>query len=159
VIRRWLHPAVGIELFERLGNGRLVRNGDHPHPAPKDAELTDRVERLRPARDLHDRQGLTLGWPHRADCQRYPVDLGFHDTGHRTMALGTDPYLALRPFGKLAQFLHLGVADGSLIWQRKPFRIENANLASEMLQQTLGLKGEQSAVRYLPKRSVEDQDA
>ena len=42
VVGRGLHPAVGVELLERLGDARLVRDGEHPHPAPEEAQACSR---------------------------------------------------------------------------------------------------------------------
>lgn len=44
VIRRRQHPALIVELIERLGYRRLVGDGQHPHPSPQHAKLVHGVE-------------------------------------------------------------------------------------------------------------------
>ncbi|MNX55154.1 hypothetical protein D3C86_859050 [compost metagenome] len=69
------HAAVLVELREGLGHAGLVGDGDHPHPAAQQAQGVDRVETLRAAGDLHDRQGAALGRAHAAHVERQVVDL------------------------------------------------------------------------------------
>src|SRR3546814_6649756 len=45
VIARRQHAAGLVELLIGLGDARLVRNGDHPHPPSEDAQRVDAVER------------------------------------------------------------------------------------------------------------------
>ena len=72
------------------------------------------------------------------------------------MAFGTDPDLALRPFGQFAQFPNLRMARGRAIWKRQSFRIEDADLGSEVLEQPSCLVGEKTAVLNLTERPVKD---
>src|SRR5690606_24206005 len=67
VIGRLLHAIVLVKLQPRLRHRRLVGDGEHAHPATKDAQLVDGIERLRAAADLHDRKRLALRWPYRTD--------------------------------------------------------------------------------------------
>jgi hypothetical protein len=74
------------------------------------------------------------------------------------MALGANPHLTLRPFGKLPQFLNLGMASRRFIGQGKALGIEDPDFAAHALEKTTRLVGEKSAVGNLAERSVEDQD-
>ena len=111
------HPAIRIEFLKGLGDGRLVGDGDHPHPAPENAHLVDGIEALRAARDLHDGERAALRRADRADRKRNPVDLRLHDAAHGAVSLGADPDLALRPLRQVPQLPHLGVAGRGRIGQ------------------------------------------
>lgn len=78
-VGRWLHPAIGIKLLERVDHAALVLDGDHPHRASEDSHLVDGVERLRAAGHFHHGEHLGLGRPHRADRERNPVELRLQD--------------------------------------------------------------------------------
>jgi hypothetical protein len=75
-----------VELAERPGDARLVRDNDHAHPAAEQAQRVDTVERLRPRRYLHHDQRLALGLPHPTHRQRQMIDMRFHHAGDLTVA-------------------------------------------------------------------------
>src|SRR3546814_3037908 len=79
IIARWFHASVCVELVERLGDARLIRDREHAHPSPKDAKCVDAVERLRARRNLHHRQRTTLCRSHSPHVERQVSDLRFHD--------------------------------------------------------------------------------
>src|SRR3546814_17528507 len=64
VIARRQHAAGLVELLIGLGDARLVRNGDHPHPPSEDAPRVDAVERLRSRRAIPHRERPTHPWTH-----------------------------------------------------------------------------------------------
>src|SRR3546814_5035760 len=88
IIARWFHASVGVELVERLGDARLIRDREHAHPSPKDAKCVDAVERLRARRNLHHRQRTTLCRSHSPHVERQVIDLRFHDAGDLAVPLG-----------------------------------------------------------------------
>ena len=63
------------ELGVGLGDGGLVGNGEHAHPAAEDAQRVDGVEGLRAAGDLGNGERAALRGAHGAGAQRDPVDL------------------------------------------------------------------------------------
>src|SRR3546814_10709857 len=72
------HPARIVELLKGLGDGGLVGDRHHAHPAAEHTHLVDGVEALRAAGDLHHRECPALRWPYRADRKGNPVDLRLH---------------------------------------------------------------------------------
>lgn len=67
------------EMRVRLGDGRLIGDGEHAHPPAQDAEGVHRVEGLGAAADLGDGEGAALGWAHAACAEGDPVYLVFED--------------------------------------------------------------------------------
>jgi hypothetical protein len=94
-VRGRLHPALIIELLPRLGDRALVRDGEHPHPAPQDAHLVHRVEGLAPSAHFQQRQRPPLRGAHGSLRERKPVDLVLEHRGHRPVLLGRDPDVGL----------------------------------------------------------------
>ena len=160
VVGRGLHPAVGAELLEGLGDARLVRDGEHPHPAPEQAQAVHGVEALRAARDLHDGERAALRRPHRAEAERQVVDLRLHQPGDLAVALGAAPDHALGPDRVLAQLVDRRmVVAGDLVGKRQVRGVEDPHLGAEVAQEPRGLLGGEPRVGALPERAVEQQDA
>ena len=95
VVRRGLHAARRVELLERFGDTRLVRNGEHSHPAAEQTQGVHGVEALRAAGYLHHGQGAALGRPDAGHFKRQMVNLRLHDTGNLTVAFRAAPDLSL----------------------------------------------------------------
>ncbi|MPL80480.1 hypothetical protein SDC9_26380 [bioreactor metagenome] len=158
--RRGAHPPGLVEFLKRLRHRGLVRDRQQPHPSPENAHLIDRVEALRAARDLDQRQRLALCRPHRALGKRDPVDLRLHQPGHRAMALGARPDHALAPGHQLAQLAHLRVARiGAVIDQRQAGGGEEPHLGAETDEDAPGLLGGKAREAARPQRAVQQQDA
>src|SRR3546814_5765975 len=156
VIARRQHAAGLVELLICLGDARLVRNGDHPHPPSEDAQRVDAVERLRSRRDLHHRERATLRWTQPLISERKMIDLRLHDAGDLAMAFGTAPDLAFGPDGMLPQLLDRRmIVVGDLVGQGKVGGVERSEEHTSELKSLMRisyavfcLKKEQSTPLY-----------
>src|SRR3546814_15849532 len=91
VIARRQHAAGLVELLIGLGDARLVRNGDHPHPPSEDAQRVDAVERLRSRRDRHHRERATLPWTPPLISSRTLIHLRLQFAGNMPLDYATEP--------------------------------------------------------------------
>src|SRR5690606_26232612 len=94
VQRRGAHPTLVVKFLKGLGNTRLVRNGEHAHPAAEHAQRVDAVEGLRAAADLHDGKRAALRRSYGTKRKWQVIDLCFHDARDLAMPLGAAPDLA-----------------------------------------------------------------
>jgi len=63
----------------------------------------------------------------------------------------SNPDLTLRPGGQLSQLIHLWVVDRRSIGKRQAFRIEDPDLAAEVLEQPRGFVREEATIGYRAK--------
>lgn len=138
VVARRAHAAFLIEFLVGHWHRRLIRNGEHAHPAPQQAQGADQgvdhVERLRAPTHLHYCQRAPLARARGTLFQRNPVDLVLHHRRHRSMTLRTATDLALGSQRQRAQLSHLGMVFGHAAGHGQLHRIENLHFRPRMLK-------------------------
>lgn len=132
-------------------------NSDHAHPAAEHTKRVHRVERLRAAAHLHDRERASLGRADAGRLQREPVDLVLEHRGERAVTLRAAPHLPSGHSDSL-QFDHLRVIGRRAVDHRQAVRVEHSRLGAEGLQQALGLERQKAAKRRWTQRAIQQQD-
>src|SRR3546814_12573545 len=126
-----------VELLKGLGDGGLVGDRHHAHPAAEHTHLVDGVEALRAAGDLHHRACPALRRPYRADRKGNPVDLRLHHRAHCAVPLRPGPDLAFRPERALSQLMHFRMPDSGDVRPWLAIRLEDASFLPTDLPQDL----------------------